>query len=159
MFDNIKGILIVIGVCYFFVCLTKGMKIYQTVNPRNDSSTMLETLKSLSFEEFSTLTISFLGEKGFESFDTVDKGILKCKKNDKEFLIFNNNEINFLDISDGKIFYGYMLTHNIKGVILFTTGEVKKDIIDFFSGLKDISFFYYDGKELLKDYKKIVLDI
>lgn len=158
MFDNIKGALIIIGVCYFFVCLTKGIKIYQNLNYGKDGTTMLDNLKALSFEEFYTLAISFLGGKGFTDFVLVDKGILKCHKGNEQFLVFLNNEINFFDSSDGRVFYGYMLAENVKGILLFTTGKVEKDIKDFFEELKDITFLYYDKKELMKDYKEFILN-
>lgn len=158
MFDNIKGVLIVISVCYLFVCLTKGFKIYQNINYGKDGTTMLDNLKALTFEEFSTLTISFLSGKGFANFANIDKGILKCDKDNEEFLVFLNNDMNFFDSSDGKIFYGYMLAHNAKGLLLFTTGKVEKDIKDFFDDLKDVTFIYYDKKELMRDYKEFILN-
>lgn len=157
MFENIKGIFIIIILCLVLIIIPKITYLLRYIIG-NKSQTIIEEIKELDHENFYYLSLESLSLKGFEEFSIISDGILRGIKNNEEYLIVLDNGEGTMRYKDGEIFYGYMVAYGIKKILFFMVEEISKEVKEFFSDI-NIESIYYGKKHIIEDYNSIVKHI
>lgn len=158
MFITIKGVLIIICLCYFLIEISKILSIIRNFKYENNSITTLEIMKELQEENFLDLGLTILCNKKYEINRKIKNNIFICNKNNKEYLVFLNNTINYLDEYYGKVLYGYLLNNNINRIIIFFTGNIENEFLEFFKSINDIEIIYFGKNEFNTKYTEFILN-
>lgn len=158
MFFIIKGVLVIVCLCYLFIEIPKIQNIIRNFKYENDSITILEIMKELQEESFLELGLTILHNKNFKINRKIENNIFISTKNNKEYLVFLDNTMNYLDEYYGKVLYGYLLNNNIDKIVIFFTGNIEDEFLDFFNSIKDIEVIYFSKNEFNTKYTEFILN-
>lgn len=154
MFENIKGISIIIILCLVLIIIPKITYLLKYIIG-NKPQSIIEEIKELDHENFYYLSLESLSTRGFEEFSIISDGILKCTKDNEEYLIVLGNGESRMKCKDGEIFYGYMVAYGIRKILFFMIEEVSKEVKEFFSDI-DVEIIYYGKENIIEDYNSII---
>lgn len=157
MFENIKGILIIIILCILLIIISKITYLLKYIL-ENKPQSIIEEIKELDHENFYYLSLESLSIRGFEEFSIISDGILKCIKDNEEYLIVLDNGESTMGYKEGEVFYGYMVTYGIRKILFFMVEEISKEIKEFFNYI-DVEIIYYGKEYIIEDYNSIINNI
>ncbi|MDO4535014.1 MAG: hypothetical protein Q4B63_04295 [Clostridium perfringens] len=157
MFENIKGILVIIILCILLIVFSKITYLLKYFI-RNKSISVMEEIKELDYENFYYLSLESLSRRGFEEFSIVNDGMLRCTKDNEEYIIILDNGENKLRYKEAEAFYGYMVAYGIKKILFFMVDEVPNEVKEFFKDI-DVELIYYGKEYIMEDYNSIIKHI
>ncbi len=157
MFEGIKGVFIIIILCILLTIVSKLIYLLNYII-NNKAISVIDEIDGLDYESFYYLALESLSRKNYENFLIINDNILKCTKNNEEYIVvLNNGESNFL-YSDSEIFYGYMITYGIKKILFFITNDLSKEVKEFFYNT-NVEVIIYEETDMINDYNAIIKNV
>lgn len=157
MLEGVKGIFAIVILCITLIIASKLIYLIKYVI-NNDKVSIIDEIKGLDYESFYYLALESLTRKSYEDFSIINENILKCTKDNEEYMVvLNNGEDSFID-KDGEVFHGYMVIYGIKKILFFMPEDLQQVVKKFFSDT-DVEVISYNNADIIDDYINIIKNI
>lgn len=157
MFEEIKGIFIIIILCAILVISSKVIYLIKYIIS-NKSISIIDEIKGLDYENFYYLALESLSRRNYNSFSIVDENILRCSRDNEEYMIILNNDEDSFKYENYEVFYGYMIAYGIKKVLFFMASDLQKGAKEFFEDT-DVEVIEYSETNIVDDYNSIIKNV
>lgn len=157
MLEGVNGIFVIIILCIILTIISKFIYLINYIINSNKIF-VIDKIKGLDYENFYYLALESLSRRSYENFSIISENILKCTKDNEEYMVVLNNGENSFVYSDSEVFYGYMIAYGIKRILFFMTDDLQEEIKEFFNNA-NVEIINYNEADIIEDYNNIIKNI